>query len=799
MDQIKLDAIFDNSIATIINNTGIINFASDGFCTLSGYKREELINQNITIINDENHDNELCDFVWKTIRSGYTWKGEFKNKNKQGDYFWVDLSIIPINDSTSHEAQYILIYNDISQQKKLIRTLKQRSQRQGIISVLGQLANNINQSQLFIEQAIAALTGTLNMDMGIILKVDSAQTAHIFASTAADTFQNKTNINLKQTNSLWAYTYHIKNELSFNDISTETHFSLPDCLSSFNYQSGISITIGETGAPYGLLSLFKKTTENITYDDIFFTKMVGNIMYDVITRLQIKHDLAEEKKLTSQYLNIAEVMILILDKNCNITLTNQKTSQILGLSQEQLIGQNWVEKFILESKKKDEYNYYQKLFEKGIQEEKTHSESIIYDSHKKRRHIKWNHTLLTDDNDNITGIVSAGEDITELLNAEKKQHQLQKELYQAQKMEAIGMITGGITHDFNNILASILGFSNLALERYAKDKDSKLAFYLNEIDKAGKKARDIITQMQNFNRNDKSDIKPEDIASLVNSILKMLRSAIPSSVEFKQCIDDNLPPAIIRPDSFNQVIMHLLINARNAVHNKGKVKLSISEKKDFSAQCSSCKETFKGHLIEINISDNGDGLSDDQLNEILSENKNETAGLSIVQRIVHESNAHMLIQSIPEKGTQIRLFFTVAEHHNESKVTQLTLHKPHPNTHFMIVDDENSVANFLGEFINTLGCISSVFTDPTLALKAFKQSPDKFDILISDQTMPGLCGDELIREIRQLNKFIPIILCTGHSDKINEQLTQELNIQALLHKPFETQDLLNTISLLVND
>ena len=798
MDQVKLDAILNNSIATIINSAGIITFSSDSFCTLSGYKHEELIGQNISIIYTDRHDPLLEDFMWNTIRRGLTWKGEVKHKNKQGEFFWVDLSLIPITDSTTGEAQYIAIYNDISQQKELIKTLKQRSQRQGIISVLGQLANNINQSQLFIEQAIATLTGALDMDMGVVLKNDDSHIAHFIASTEPKLLQHEKQIDLSQNNTLWGYTYNIKNELSFNDISNESNFTLPECLSTFTYQSGISIVFGENKSPYGLISLFKHSTENITYDDIFFAKMVGNLIYDVITRLDIKHALIKEKELTSKYLNTAEVMILVLDNNCNITLANQKTSQVLGLSQQQLIGQNWVEKFIPESRKRDEKHYYQKLLKDGIKEEKTSSESIIYDSHGQRRQIKWNHTLLTDDNNHISGIINAGEDITELLNAEKKQRHLQKELYQAQKMEAIGMITGGITHDFNNILASILGFSNLALERFAHDKDSKLAIYLNEIDKAGRKARDIITQIQNFSHNDKSDIKPENIASLVNSILIMLRSAIPSSMEFEQCIDDNLPPAIIRPDKFNQVIMHLLINARNATHNRGKIKLSVTEQNNFSAQCSSCKEYFSGHYIEINITDNGDGLTEEQINNIFSNSENNTTGLAIVHRIIHESNAHMLIESAIGMGTQLRLFFEVASHHNEYQTQQSTaLVKPEPNTHFMIVDDENSVASFLGEFINTIGCLSTVFTDPTLALKAMQNSPHDYDILITDQTMPSLCGDELIQEIRKLNASIPVILCTGNNDHINAELVHKLDIQALLHKPFEKEDLLNSISQLL--
>ena len=798
MDQLAFDAVLNNIIATTMDSSGTIIFASDGFCRLSGYPRETLIGANISIIQTEHHDRTHHDFIWKTIKNGHTWKGECKNKNKHGEFFWVDLSIIPITHSVTGEAQYISIYNDISQQKSLIKTLQQRSQRQGIMSILGQLANNTNQSQLFIEQAIATLTATLNMDMGIILNIKQNNKASIIATTEAEVQKIKTEIDLSQQHMLWGYTYHVKSETYFNDISKETNFILPEILSDFNFSSGISIIFGDSKEPYGILSLFKSSTQDITYDDIFFVKTVANLIYDAITRIEIKQALIKEKEITEKYLNVADVMILILDTKGNISLANKKTSELLGLNQKELTGLNWIDNFIPESRQKDEKNYYQILLN-NKRENKNHSESIIYDKNKKRRHIKWHHSLLTDSDKNTIGIISAGEDITELLNAEKKQRQLQKELYQAQKMEAIGMITGGITHDFNNILASILGFSNLALERFTEDKNSKLSIYLNEIDKAGRKARDIITQIQNFNQNQTSSIKAENISPLVKSILVMLRSAIPSSMQFEQYIDNDLPPAIIQADQFNQVIMHLLINARNATHNKGKITLSVHEQNHLSAQCSSCHKNFSGHFIEVNISDNGHGLTEDQITEIFDDAESNSTGLSVVHRIMHQSNAHMLLESTLGKGTKVRLFFEVANHHNQSQVPNIITKMPEANTHFMIVDDENSVASFLGEFINTIGCISSVFTDPTLALKAFKTNPDDYDIVITDQTMPSLCGDDLIREIRQFNTEIPVILCTGNKDHINDDIKQELNIQSFLHKPFEKQDLLSTISQLLDD
>ena len=790
MEQLKINTILNNSTLLITDNQGFINFASQGFCRLSGYSLSELLGQKASILNSGSQNKDFYEFMWKTIREGHTWKGEVKNRNKQGNFFWVDLSIFPIQEKNGESKQYIAIYNDISQQKQLINTLKQRSQRQGIISILGQLANNTNQSQLYIEQAIAAITGALNMDMGAIIKIDPLNNASISACTQSELLNIK--IDLKQIDSLWAYTYNIKKEVSFNNIDKEENFKLPDILLPFDYQSGICMTIGDPQNPYGLLSLFKQTFLNITYDDIFFVRTICNLIYDVLTRIEIKHKLQKEKELTSKYLNTAEVMILVLDKNFNITLANQKTCEVLGVSQEKLIGQNWIDNFISRSNQDHERDFYQTLLLQKDTDRKTSSQSTIYDANRQLRQIKWNHTLLTDI-DQVSSIISAGEDITELLNAEKKQKQLQAELYQAQKMEAIGMITGGITHDFNNILASILGFSNLALEKYAHDNDSKLTIYLKEIDKAGRKARDIITQMQNFNRRDNSNIKPENIASLVESIIKMLRSAIPASIDFKKHIAKNLSPAIIRPDSFNQVIMHLLINARNATRNKGCIELNIIEQKNFSAQCSACKEKFEGHFIELNIADNGKGLTDSQIQDIFNDNENSGSGLAIVQRIIHESDAHILLQSTPGKGTQVRLFFKVAEHHNNASSPVLNYRKLNSNTHFMVVDDENSVATFLGEFINSQGCKSSVFTDATLALKKFKESPQQYDILITDQTMPGLCGDELVKEIRQIRAELPVILCTGNSDHIDKNTAESLNIQVFLHKPFEKEDLLNSI------
>ena len=803
-------ALLNNSIVSVTDSKGIITYVSDGFCTLTGYSRDELVGNNHDMLNADTQTPEFYDFIKETITSGNIWKGELNNLSKQGRHYWVDTTIIPIAKPQSSPHEYITIYNNITQQKDLIETLKKRAHRQGLIAILGQLASNSGSIQGLLDQTIAVVTGSMDMNLGIVAEfsVDGGNTL-VRASSGLQQLMEKKTLVPALPDNIIGFTSKHDGPVIIENIHTEDRFSIPDFILDQKVNTGVSMLIGDRAYPFGLLMLFSESTQVINLDETYFLQSICNMISESVIRHNMETALRKEKELSRKYLDIAEVMIIAIDKSRNIVLANQKASKILGYDQNTLLGMNWFDNFIPAEIRDEITKLFHNIISGIIPEEEISRPYIneIVTKNKSKRLIKWNNRLVYDEVGNIVSILSAGEDITEFDRAEKEQKKLQRELIQAQKMEAIGMLTGGIAHDFNNILASILGFSTLAIERFA-GLDEKLSEYLHEIEKSGTRAKEIIAQMQNLNQPDPGKLEPTTLPSLVKNILKMLRSAIPTSIEFEQHLDTEVPPVQVNPTNINQVIMNLLINARDSMQGKGHLTISISSKRDLNTSCSSCQEHISGDYVLLSITDTGSGIKTEDLSRIFDsayttkeEGNDSGSGLANVHRIVHESGGHILVESEAGKGTSFHLLFNVARQQSaETAPVSLKSGSEEINTdaHIMIVDDENSVASFMGELFNQVGYEVTVYTDSTEALRSFKEQPDKFDLMITDQTMPSITGDALAQEVLRIKPDLPVILCTGYSDVIDETKARELNIKGFLKKPIETPALLACVYNLLN-
>lgn len=264
----------------------------------------------------------------------------------------------------------------------------------------------------------------------------------------------------------------------------------------------------------------------------------------------------------------------------------------------------------------------------------------------------------------VTGIA---EDITERKQIEDRQGEVQSQLQQAQKMEALGMLTGGIAHDFNNILAAILGYSNLARDRFAGE-NAKLRDYLTEIALAGERGRDLVIKMLAYSRGGKGATVSINLAELARDTLKMLKAAIPSSIEVSEQSAADLPSVRGDPVGLQQIITNLCVNARDAMNGQGRLGLNlrrtvIADK----TECASCHHAVSGEFVELRVSDSGSGMSDAQMEKIFQPfyttkavDKGTGMGLAMVHGIVHEHGGHILVDSTPGEGSSFHILLPVA-------------------------------------------------------------------------------------------------------------------------------------------
>lgn len=404
------------------------------------------------------------------------------------------------------------------------------------------------------------------------------------------------------------------------------------------------------------------------------------------------------------------------------------------------------------------------------------------------------------------------------LRSHAERLQLQRQLQQAQKMEAIGQLTGGIAHDFNNILASILGFTGLALERHVRDEDVELREYLGEVYHAGERARDLITQMLAFSRGGSNESQRVVLQPLVKEAVKMLRATLPSTIKLSTEFDKDVPAVVLDPVQLHQVVMNLCINARDATGGKGHIDIRVRHIRDIGrgeqpAQtdasilgvhdtCNSCHaDITAGEYVELSVHDTGTGMNKDQLSRIFQPffttkevGKGSGMGLSMAHGIVHQHGGHILVDSVPGVGTTFRVLFPAADSmptqdQGIEGTTKRITEKLH-SAHILIVDDEISVGRFMGDLFESRGYRVMVMSDAQAALDLFTDNPNAFDLVVTDQTMPELTGVELTQKLLDLRSELPVILCTGHSEQVDEARARELGVRGYLTKPMEANVLL---------
>ncbi len=418
--------------------------------------------------------------------------------------------------------------------------------------------------------------------------------------------------------------------------------------------------------------------------------------------------------------------------------------------------------------------------------------------------IDW--TYLRGLDGGVNGLLIVVTDITRQQAEEAERERLRRELQQAQKMEALGQLTGGIAHDFNNMLAGIMGYAELTLENLHRADSDTLVRYLEEVLRSSNRARELVAQMLLFSRSGTSTVQPLALAPLVKEVVKMLNALLPSSIELQTRLSPNLPNVLIEAIQIHQALINLCVNARDAMAGQGILRIELGWARDLDGECQATHRPIKGDWIELAVSDTGCGIDLLTLNHIFepffttkSSGKGTGMGLAVVHTILEQHDARLLVETEPNRGTRFRLLFR--PHDGSAASLPAPAEKPRPGLqtqtdshHILVVDDEQSIAGFLRELLRNQGYRVTLFHDGLSAFNFLEAGTDLPDLLITDQTMPGLTGIELIRATRKLPLDIPIILCTGYSEYADEGTAEAVGAQAYFLKPVDSRALLRVIA-----
>ncbi len=375
---------------------------------------------------------------------------------------------------------------------------------------------------------------------------------------------------------------------------------------------------------------------------------------------------------------------------------------------------------------------------------------------------------------------------------------LESRLQQVQKMEAIGTLAGGIAHDFNNILSPIIGFTELLREDLPKnslEQDS-----VTEILQAALRAKDLVKQILTFSRQNDQELKPVKVQSILKEGLKLLRSSIPRTIDIQTDIDPHCGVIIANPTQIHQIIMNLATNAYHAMQRSGgQLKVTLRQK-HIESNPMGFSELAAGKYAVLKVIDTGTGIEKGVMDKIFDpyfttkeKERGTGLGLSVVQGIVKSCNGHIDINSKLGKGTEVHVYLPIMEktvHTTSQKVIESVQGGMES---ILLIDDEKGIVKMVQQMLERLGYQVTSHTRSPEALRVFQANPNKFDLIISDMAMPQITGLELANEIKILRPDIPVIICTGFSEQINEDIYKELGIEICLTKPVIKKEMAKAI------
>ncbi|MEQ8168394.1 MAG: ATP-binding protein [Candidatus Eremiobacterota bacterium] len=383
-------------------------------------------------------------------------------------------------------------------------------------------------------------------------------------------------------------------------------------------------------------------------------------------------------------------------------------------------------------------------------------------------------------------------DITERKEKEEEKKKLQEELNMAQKLKSLGTLSGGIAHEFNNILGVILGYTEMTIDELPEN--SPLNEYLMQIVKSCFRAKDIVKQILFFSQKGKKEIKPLKLSEVIKEAFELINPLIPSTISI--CKDFEGNSSIIAGDatSIHQILINLCTNAIHSMsEGKGIINVTLTDINIDKKNLFLYRGLSPGHWVKLTVSDTGHGMESNVIEHIFepffttkSTGKGSGMGLSVVYGIVKSHNGDIKVYSTAGKGTSFDIFFPCLKDYNEY-IKNETEEKPlyiSKGIRILFVDDEETIVAISEQFLKRFGCNVFTTVSSEKALKVFTESPCEFDLIITDQTMPEMSGIELTKKIKAIRDDIPVILCTGHSDYINEENFSTMGVTKLLMKPF---------------
>ncbi|HEY3275734.1 MAG TPA: PAS domain S-box protein [Syntrophorhabdaceae bacterium] len=495
----------------------------------------------------------------------------------------------------------------------------------------------------------------------------------------------------------------------------------------------------------------------------------------------------ERRRLVTAIEQSAEGVLLIDEAGLKVEYANRAFLLLSGYERDEFVGSDVR---ILRSGEREEsfYEFIRLDIEKG--------NTWTGDYPLKRKDgavilVEKNISPIRDSSGKVVSRVVTCHEVTE-------KRQLEAQLRQAQKMEAIGTLAGGIAHDFNNILAAIIGFTEMALDDIPST--SPMQHHLELVLKSGFRGRDLVKQILAFSRKTDYQRAPLALEPLVKETLRLLRSSLPATIEIRTQIETIKDTVIASPSEIQQVIMNLCTNAAYAMRQSGgELTVALGEARIRPGSEADLKLP-PGKYIELTVKDTGTGIDREVLKRIFEPffttkevGQGTGLGLSVVYGIVKGLNGEVVVESTPGIGSAFRIFLPRGEEALVADEKHTARVKRGKKEHILFIDDEKILAELGKSHLERLGYEVTAMTDGMKAVRLFSKNPQQFNLVFTDMTMPEMTGLDVARSLIEKRPDIPIILCTGYSDDISPEKAAAMGIKGFLMKPLSRAELATSL------
>ena len=502
------------------------------------------------------------------------------------------------------------------------------------------------------------------------------------------------------------------------------------------------------------------------------------------SRLKAETDLRRAEETFRALIENTLDVISVIDRQAHFTFNSPSIERVLGYTPEELFSTNCFH--IVHA---DDLDAAQTAFARALA---SPNETITIEIRVRHKSGEWRNLEIIGKSllpgSAIEGVVINSRDVTEKRLTEAQ-------LLRAQRMECLGVLAGGISHDLNNILSPVLMGSEL-LKVYTTDAEA-LAL-IESIQASAQRGSDIVKQVLSFARGVKGDSSNLDLKPLVYEVVKLLRETFPKNIQFQTLLPADLQPVLCNPTELHQVLMNLCVNARDAMPEGGLLQVKAA---NVTRTVSEQGKGNPGNYVRLTIADSGTGIPPEVLTKIFDpffttkeEGRGTGLGLSTVLSIVKRHNGHLEVESVPGEGTQFHIFLAAAESDDACKTQGNRLIEQGRGERILLVDDESAILEMARVVLENSNYTVAVASDGVQALRTVYASGDKWDLVITDASMPIMDGPGLIHELHRLLPGVPIICTTGQgSGNLRARIEHE-GVQCILNKPYTADQLLSAAS-----